>query len=97
MMKIHSPRLGEKRFPEPDDCLERRDRRRVGEGSPFAKVVPWLAGIGMGLGHAAVASRCTVPYLGRCSQCGSCLVVVVSLLAGAVAKKRDGKAFYQGD
>jgi hypothetical protein len=65
-------------------------------GHPLVrKALPWLAGAGMGLGHAAVASNCTVPQQGRCSSCGSCIVVVGSLAAWALSRKRGQGAFYE--
>lgn len=65
-------------------------------GHPLVrKVLPWLAGAGMGLGHAAVASNCTVPQQGRCSSCGSCIVVVGSLVVWAFSRKRGEGAFYE--
>ncbi|MDF9390928.1 MULTISPECIES: hypothetical protein [Methylococcus] len=65
-------------------------------GHPLVrKVLPWLAGAGMGLGHAAVASNCTVPQQGRCSSCGSCIVVVGSLAVWALSRKKGQGAFYQ--
>lgn len=65
-------------------------------GHPLVrKVLPWLAGAGMGLGHAAVASNCTVPQQGRCSSCGSCILVVGSLAAWALSRKKGQGAFYE--
>lgn len=58
------------------------------------KVLPWLAGAGMALGHAAVSANCTVPQQGRCAACGSCILVVGSLVAWATVKKRRGDDFY---
>ena len=60
------------------------------------KALPWLAGTGMALGHAAVASNCTLPEQGRCAACGSCILVVGSLVAWAVARQRQGGEFYDG-
>jgi len=57
------------------------------EPTLLEKTLPWLAGAGMALGHAAVANNCTLPS-GRCSSCGSCIVVVGSLVAWAMAKQR---------
>lgn len=66
-------------------------------GHPLVqKVLPWLAGVGMGLGHAVLASNCTVPQQGRCSSCGSCIVVVGSLAAWALSRRRGGRVFYEG-
>lgn len=59
------------------------------------RVLPWLAGAGMAFGHAAVASNCTVPQQGRCSSCGSCVLVVGSLVAWALSRQRGGKPFYE--
>lgn len=58
------------------------------------KALPWLAGAGMALGHAAVSSNCTLTAQGRCTACGSCIVVVGSLVTWAMAKKRRGDDFY---
>lgn len=60
------------------------------------KTLPWLAGAGMALGHAAVASNCTVPQQGRCAACGSCILVVGSLVAWAMARKGRSDDFYLG-
>lgn len=59
------------------------------------KVLPWLAGAGMALGHAAVSANCTVPQQGRCAACGSCILVVGSLAAWALARKRQDRPFYE--
>ncbi|BCX81497.1 hypothetical protein MIT9_P1075 [Methylomarinovum caldicuralii] len=59
------------------------------------KTAPWLAGAGIAGGQAGLATRCTVPQQGVCSGCGSCAVVVASLVTWAVvAKKRRGGDFY---
>lgn len=58
------------------------------------KALPWLAGAGMAVGHAAVSSNCTLTAQGRCTACGSCIVVVGSLVAWAMAKKKRGDDFY---
>lgn len=58
------------------------------------KALPWLAGAGMAVGHAAVSSNCTLTAQGRCTACGSCIVVVGSLVAWATARKRRGDDFY---
>ncbi len=61
----------------------------------WMKTAPWLAGAGLAGGHAGVATRCTVPQQGVCAGCGSCAVVVASLVTWAlVAKKRRGGDFY---
>ncbi|HHJ39339.1 MAG: hypothetical protein AXA67_02410 [Methylothermaceae bacteria B42] len=60
-----------------------------------SKTAPWLAGAGLAGGQAGLAVRCTVPSQGLCSGCGSCAVVVASLVTWAVVlKKRKGDAWY---
>ncbi len=60
-----------------------------------SKAAPWLAGVGLAGGQAGLATRCTVPGQGVCSGCGSCAMVVASLVTWAViAKKRQGDAWY---
>lgn len=58
------------------------------------KVFPWLAGAAMGLGHIAVSTHCTIPQQGRCAACGSCILVVGSLVSWAIWKQRQGGDFY---
>lgn len=59
------------------------------------RLLPWLAGAGMALGHAAVSANCTIPQQGRCAACGSCILVVGSLASWAMVKKRKGGEFYE--
>jgi hypothetical protein len=54
------------------------------------RALPWLAGAGMAVGHAAVSANCTLPQQGRCAACGSCVLVVGALVTWAVAAKRRG-------
>jgi uncharacterized membrane protein YebE (DUF533 family) len=54
----------------------------------FLKTAPWLAGVGMAAGQAAVATRCTVPEQGTCVGCCSCLVVIGSLATWAIQAKK---------
>jgi len=53
------------------------------------QLLPWLAGAGMAVGHAAVSSNCTLPQQGQCSRCGSCVIVVGTLATWALAKQRQ--------
>jgi hypothetical protein len=73
---------------------------RAAAGGRLAEIaqqsVPWLAGAGMALGHAAVSANCTVLQHGRCAACGSCILVVGSLAAWAIARKRRGGEFWEG-
>lgn len=52
-------------------------------------VFPWLAGVGLALGHIAITSNCTLTTQGRCSTCGSCAIAMVSLVGWAVFKNRQ--------
>jgi len=58
----------------------------------LSKTAPWLAGVGMAAGQAAVATRCTVPEQGTCVGCCSCLVVIGSLASWALQNKRQQQA-----
>jgi hypothetical protein len=51
----------------------------------------------MAAGHIAVSVNCTVPQQGRCAACGSCIVVVGSLVGWALWKNRQGGVFYVDD
>jgi len=55
----------------------------------FSKAAPWLGGVGMAVGQAAVATRCTIPEQGACMGCGSCLVVIGSLATWAIHAKKQ--------
>ena len=55
----------------------------------FSKTLPWLGGVGMAVGQAAVATRCTIPEQGACMGCGSCLVVIGSLATWAIHAKKQ--------
>lgn len=60
-----------------------------------SKTAPWLAGVGLAGGQVGLASRCTIPSQGACSGCGSCAVVVASLVTWAIIlKKRRGDEWY---
>lgn len=74
-------------------ALETTESKLLGHPTT-QKVLPWLAGAGMALGHAAVSANCTLPQQGRCAACGSCVLVVGSLVAWAMVKKRRGDEFY---
>ena len=55
----------------------------------FSKAAPWLGGVGMAVGQAAVATRCTVPEQGTCVGCCSCLVLIGSLATWAIHAKKQ--------
>jgi len=63
--------------------------KRVG-----TSVLAIAAGAGMAISQVALSSGCSVPNSGRCSACGSCLVVIAGLVGWALWRqhnpKRDG-------
>jgi len=66
-----------------------------GKISPAIKSsFPLLAGMGMAAGSSALAVYCTIPTIGKCSACGSCLVAVCSLAGWAVVKGKDPNSIY---
>jgi len=52
-------------------------------------VAPWLAGSGIAVGHILTSSNCTIPQTGQCTSCGSCVVVLGSLVGWAVIKNKN--------
>lgn len=54
-------------------------------------LLPWLAGSGIAMGQALLATQCTVTTLGKCVGCGSCIVAVASLGTWAMQRRKaDG-------
>jgi len=61
------------------------------------KVGPWLAGSGIASGQAFLATGCSVPKIGKCVGCGSCVVAVVTLTGWALSNhKARNKQLEQG-
>ncbi|MCX7087084.1 MAG: hypothetical protein NTV00_03410 [Methylococcales bacterium] len=59
-------------------------------------LTPWMAGVGIAVGHALTSSNCSIPKQGSCSACGSCVVALGSLTAWAVIKQRSNEQpFYE--
>lgn len=57
---------------------------------------PWMAGVGIAVGHVLTSSNCSIPKQGSCSACGSCVVALGSLTAWAVVKQRSSdQPFYE--
>jgi hypothetical protein len=57
---------------------------------------PWLAGMGIAVGHVLTSSNCSIPKQGSCSACGSCVVALGSLTAWALIKQRSSdQPFYE--
>ncbi len=57
----------------------------------FDKVGPWLAGSGMASGQAFLATGCSVPKIGKCVGCGSCVVAVATLAGWTIKSRKDRK------
>jgi len=52
------------------------------------QIWPWLAGSGIALGQAALATACTLPTAGKCAGCGSCVVGVATLYTWALKRRK---------
>lgn len=63
----------------------------VAEGV-WSRLMPWLAGSGIALGQATLASACSLPTLGKCVGCGSCVVGVASLSSWALGRRKHQQA-----
>ncbi len=51
--------------------------------------LPWLTGAGLAASHTLLSSNCTVTKNGQCSTCGSCAVVLGTLVVWAIWKKES--------
>lgn len=51
------------------------------------KLFPWLVGGGIAVSHIAMSSNCSIPKVGNCSGCGSCIVALSVLTGWAILKK----------
>ncbi len=60
------------------------------------KIGPWMTGSGMALGQGLLATACTVPKVGHCAGCGSCIVAVVTLSGWALKKRKEKMQDDQG-
>lgn len=58
---------------------------------PWQRMMPWLAGSGMAMGQAALATACSLPTLGKCVGCGSCVVGVATLYGWATKRKQSDR------
>lgn len=65
--------------------------------SKLLQLAPWLAGSGIALGQALLATACTLPTVGKCAGCGSCVVGVAALSSWAIKRRKaDALAKEQG-
>lgn len=54
----------------------------------MGRLAPWLAGSGMAMGQAVLATACSLPTLGKCVGCGSCVVGVATLYGWAMKRRK---------
>ena len=54
------------------------------------KSLPWLTGSGVALSQGLLATACTVPKIGTCAGCGSCIIAVATF-TGLALKKHSVK------
>jgi hypothetical protein len=66
-----------------------RDNQMSINKQVIEKMGPWLTGSGMALGQGLLATACTVPKIGQCAGCGSCIVAVVTLSGWALKKRKE--------
>lgn len=62
-----------------------------GEARPWQRLIPWMAGSGMAMGQAVLATACSLPTVGKCVGCGSCVVGVATLYGWAMKHKQAGR------
>jgi len=53
--------------------------------------LPWITGSGVALSQGLLATACTVPKIGTCAGCGSCVVAVTTFAGWALKNRRDKK------
>ena len=51
------------------------------------KIFPWLVGGSIAVSHIAMSSNCSIPKVGNCSGCGSCVIALSVLTGWAILKK----------
>ncbi|MDD5227216.1 MAG: hypothetical protein PHN45_03490 [Methylococcales bacterium] len=54
-----------------------------------AQSLPWLTGSGVALSQGLLATACTVPKIGTCAGCGSCIIAVATFTGLALKKRRE--------
>jgi hypothetical protein len=52
------------------------------------KLAPWMAGSGIAMGQALLATACSLPTVGKCVGCGSCVVGVATLCSWALKRRK---------
>lgn len=56
--------------------------------------LPWLLGAGVAAGSTLLSTNCSVPKLGKCGGCGSCLLPLASIVSWALCKGRGKDPIY---
>lgn len=64
-----------------DESLPKTDGR-------LQKLAPWMAGSGIAMGQALLATACSLPTVGKCVGCGSCVVGVATLCSWALKRRK---------
>ncbi len=59
------------------------------------KIAPWMTGSAMAAGQAFLATGCSVPKVGKCVGCGSCVVAVLTLSGWAMKRRKETKRLEQ--
>ncbi len=60
--------------------------------SRIQKLAPWMAGSGIAMGQALLATACSLPTVGKCVGCGSCVVGVATLCSWALKRRKADQA-----
>lgn len=55
------------------------------------QTLPWLTGSGVALSQGLLATACTVPKIGTCAGCGSCIIAVATFTGLALKKRRENR------
>lgn len=55
------------------------------------KSLPWLTGSGVALSQGLLATACSVPKIGTCAGCGSCIIAVATFTGLALKKRRENR------
>jgi len=59
------------------------------------KLAPWMAGSGIAMGQAFLATACSLPTVGKCVGCGSCVVGVATLCSWALKRRKADQTLRQ--
>lgn len=63
--------------------------------SRIQKLAPWAAGSGIAMGQALLATACSLPTMGKCVGCGSCVIGVATLCSWALKRRKTDQTLRQ--